>query len=106
MREKITHIIDNEINSNKIDSAHGISSENIKQHLIDPVQQKYIHEMGKDKGEVLLWTVLEEDPKDMTGYTIFYDEGTQMFGLGMHGQDDSLISLGNYGTFIEALNGM
>ena len=52
-----------------------------------------------------LWTVLEEN-EDKTGYKIFYNEKENCFGLGMNSENDELLHLGNYGTFLETLERM
>ena len=103
--EYLRMIITNEINSAIIDNAHGINNRNIDDHLITPVLNTYIDSMN-DNLKHEFWTVLEESPYDKSGYTIFFDPNIKKFGLGARDPSDKLISLGIYGSFIEALTGM
>ena len=72
--------------------------------LIEPVKQKY-----KDSNEASevyeLWTVLEET-EDKSGYKIYFDEETKMFGLAIKSDKNELISIGEYGTFLKTLYSM
>ena len=89
-----------------INNLHGITGDNIEEHLILPNKQKYICEIGTEKLICEFWTVLEEDPKDKSGYKIFYDEEDNLFGLGIILINGTLMYLCHCGSFIEALNHM
>jgi hypothetical protein len=105
IKEHISNKISSEIKHEIIDNWHGIDQSNIAQHLITPSLEVYHDPMDESK-TYQLWTVLEEYPDEKSGYTIYYDQTEDEFGLGMHGESGKMISLGIYGSFIEALNGM
>ena len=54
-----------------------------------------------------LWLVLIEDPNEVAGYSIFYDQRDRVFGLAYreHGSQPWVV-VGQYGTFLETLEGM
>ena len=105
IKKHISDKIKNEIKDNPIDNWHGITIDNISKHLIPPLLENYFDPMDENVS-YQYWTVLEEFPEDKSGYTIFFVPNEEEFGLGMHGNSDQMISLGIYGSFIEALNGM
>jgi hypothetical protein len=75
---------------------------NLTKCLIKPVKEKYVSVF--DTSQTFdLWTVLIESED---GYRIFYDEEESKFGLANKFQNDDLMYLGNYGTFLETLAGM
>lgn len=104
LKENIIAKIKQEINQSIIDCAHGINNDNVDKYLIPPIKEKYAESINTSK-YFYLWTVLEEDPEEKKGYTIFYDEVRNDFGLGTH-TNNGLVYLGNCGTFIETLNSM
>ena len=72
--------------------------------LIEPTKQKY--KSANDSTETYdLWTVLEEN-EDKSGYKIYFDEETNMFGLAINSDKDELIDIGSYGTFLKTLYSM
>lgn len=72
--------------------------------LIEPTKQKY--KSANDSTETYdLWTVLEEN-EDKSGYKIYFDEETKMFGLAINSDKDELIDIGSYGSFLKALYSM
>ena len=99
---EITDIILDEIKGGfERSNFHGV---NLKKALLTPVKQKYISAQDNSIS-FELWTVLEET-EDQSGYTIFYDAEERNFGLGMKSEDNKLLYLGNYGSFLETLNAM
>lgn len=72
--------------------------------LIEPTKQKYKN-TNHSKGIYELWTVLEEN-EDRTGYKIYFDEKTKMFGLAINSDKSELIDIGSYGTFLKTLYSM
>jgi hypothetical protein len=105
IKKYISAKISSEIGENTIDNWHGINKNNIAKHLIPPLLETYFDPISENT-KYRLWTVLEELPEEKSGYTIFYDAEKDEFGLGMHGDSGKMFSLGIYGPFIEALNGM
>lgn len=105
IKKQIFERIKQEIENSPIDNWHGITLDNITKHLISPVFETYSNPMDETITHQY-WTVLEEYPEDRNGYTIFFDTNENEFGLGMHVKSKQMISLGIYGSFIEALNGM
>lgn len=72
--------------------------------LIEPTKQKY--KRSNDSTETYdLWTLLEEN-EDKSGYKIYFDEETNMFGLAINSDKDELIDIGSYGTFLKTLYSM
>ena len=72
--------------------------------LIEPIKQKYKN--ANDLTDIYeLWTVLEEN-EDKSGYKIYFDEETKMFGLAINSDKDELIDIGGYGTFLKTLYSM
>jgi hypothetical protein len=72
--------------------------------LIEPRLEDYVSALDKEIS-FKLWTVLEE-AVDGNGYKITFDEDDKAFGLGIKSENDQLIDIGTYGTFMEALKGM
>ncbi len=100
--EQVLDIILDEINSKfDISNHHGVD---LRKALITPILQEY--KSAIDKSQTFkLWTVLEET-KNKNGYKIFYNDEENYFGLGIKSEKDELLYLGNYGTFLETLEGM
>ena len=105
VKKYISVKISKEIRENTIDNWHGINRDNITKHLIPPLLETYFDPISENT-KYRHWTVLEELPEEKSRYTIFYDPLKDEFGLGMHGESGKMFSLGIYGSFIEALNGM
>ena len=105
VKKHISKKISNEIRNKTIDNWHGINKDNIAKHLIPPLLETYFDPINENI-KYRHWTVLEEFHEEKSGYTIFYDPEEDEFGLGMHGESGKMLSLGIYGSFIEALNGM
>ncbi len=100
--ELVSDIVLHEINSRfDISNLHGVD---LRKALITPILQEYKSAMDRSQ-TYKLWTVLEESEVG-TGYKIFYNEEENNFGLGMKSENDELLSLGNYGTFLETLENM
>ena len=77
---------------------------NLKKCLIEPIKQKYKN--ANDSADIHeLWTLLEEN-EDKNGYKIYYDEDSKMFGLAIKSDNDELIDIGGYGTFLKTLYSM
>ncbi|MAL17949.1 MAG: hypothetical protein CL667_09575 [Balneola sp.] len=105
MREFLKKHIKEDLKKNPLKGAHGIDSENIDEFLIEPKLEEYIGSSNRnDIFEV--WTVLQENPSERSGYTIFYDPEDKGFGLGLYTSDDQLMHLGFYGSFTKTLNSM
>jgi hypothetical protein len=83
---------------------HNVFGLDLAKCLIEPIKQKY--KDSNDSADIYeLWTVLEEaDGK--SGYKIYFDEKSKMFGLGIASNLDELIDIGNYGTFLQTLYSM
>lgn len=98
--EEVEQIIKLEV-GDKLDTAnmHGI---NLTQCLVKPVKQKHISVFDNSLA-FDLWTVLIESEN---GYQIFYDDDENTFGLATKSQNNELLYLGNYGTFLETLAAM
>lgn len=72
--------------------------------LVEPKRQKYND--ANNPAEVYeLWTVLEE-VKEGNGYKIYFDQETQMFGLGLKSESEELMDIGTYGSFLKTLYSM
>jgi hypothetical protein len=84
-----------------VSNLHGVD---LNKALIKPIKQEYKNAMDRSKS-FILWTVLQENEHG-SGYTIFYDEEDDSFGLGMKDDKQGLLYLGNYGSFLETLKGM
>jgi hypothetical protein len=106
IKKYVTGRIEDELCEGKIDNAHGITAESIERHLVDPVIQIYISDSRGEVNHLDLWTVLEEDSIGRSAYKVFFDPETNDFGLGATDSEGRLIYLGNYGSFLDALNGM
>ena len=107
-QKEIENIIRNEIKESPIDNWHGISRDNIENHIIEPLQKKYIDSWTK--GIVIKWLVLDESRENKnSGYQIVFDDKTLLFGLAVKGGKNSEgigTYIGDYGSFLETLNGM
>lgn len=99
---QITQIIQNELLAEPDHT--NVFGLDLTKCLIQPIQQTYIN-ANDQTDQYLLWTVLEET-EDHTGYTIYYDEETKMFGLGMWSKKDELLDIGSYGSFLKTLYSM
>lgn len=92
----------------KISNWHGISKNNIRKHLVNPIKIKYINAADGKISEY--WLVLDEMPNDpIDGYQIIYDENENIFGLATKTSMQSKttgVMIGFYGSFINALNSM
>lgn len=89
-------------------NAHGITAENLQDHLVSPPVLKKYGILSQTDSEQWcdLWLVFEEDPVTSKGYKIVYDQETQMYGLAMRTIDDGDLFLGLYGTLEKALVSM
>lgn len=98
--EKIKSSIEKEL----ITKPNFFNSHNLdlKKCLIEPIQQKYIDSFDNSK-TLNYWTVLIES---QDGYRIAYDPENDCYGLGIITNKDELMHIGNYGTFIETVEGM
>jgi hypothetical protein len=100
--KKISQIIEKEINGDwSISNAHGCD---LKKCLIRPKRRALdFHTEIRDA-----WIVLEEDPINLDGFMVYFDEKTNKFGLAQHSE-----GAGYYGyacnksdTFIAAFKSM
>ncbi len=98
--EEIKSLIDEELRSNL--SFFNSHSLNLEKCLIDPIQQDYVDSFDESK-RLKYWTVLIESEG---GYRIAYDPKNNCYGLGIVTDKNELMHIGNYGTFIETLEGM
>jgi hypothetical protein len=100
--EEIRRIISNELTAEPdVKNVFGLD---LTKCLIEPTKQKY--KSANDSTETYdLWTVLEEN-EDKSGYKIYFDEETKMFGLAINSDKDELIDIGGYGTFLKTLYSM
>lgn len=74
---------------------------NLTKCLLEPRKQKYKN--SNDAKEVYeLWTVFEEN-KDGSGYKIYFDEETGLFGLAIKSDGEELIAIGEYGNFLRTI---
>jgi hypothetical protein len=100
--QEIKDIINEELKSEP--DIHNVFGLDLTKCLVEPFRQKY-----KDSNDATdayeLWTVLE-DPEDKSGYKIYYDEESKMFGLAIQSDKDELIDIGNYGNFLKTLYSM
>jgi hypothetical protein len=100
--EEILIMIKNEISVTKeFFNPHHVDLDSA---LVYPVQQLYFDPIDQSK-TLILWTVLEETP-DRKGYKIFFSESEGLFGLGICTENDELLALGYYGSFITTLSCM
>ena len=98
--DEIRKIIEEELKSEPdINNVFGL---NLTEQLIVPTIQRYRDSADKEPFEKL-WTVLEGT--DKSGYVIYFDEETKMFGLGIQSNNE-LFNIGNYGTFLKTLYSM
>ena len=101
-KERIQEIISEELKSKPdIKNVFGLD---MTKCLIAPIRENYFQD-GDTKEFEVLWTVLEEIP-GVEGYRIYFDEGTEMFGLGMKSREGKLIDIGSHGTFLQTLYSM
>ncbi len=100
--EKIKGIINNELTAEPdVKNVFGLD---LIKCLIEPTKQKY--KITNDmKVTYELWTVLEEN-EGKSGYKIYFDEETNMFGLAINSDKEELIDIGGYGTFLKTLYSM
>ncbi len=104
--ERISEIILKDIQKYEIDNWHGITMDNIEEYLISPRLETYLDSSNND-APIKYWTVLEEYPKQQSGYTIYFDLDIDQFGLGTYNdRSTQIIALGIYGSFIDTLNAM
>jgi|SRR6516162_8965759 hypothetical protein len=80
---------------------HGVD---LRASLLAPERRLFSN--GQDKSAREMWLVLEEKPRDGSGYKIVFDKAERKFGLAMPGRDGQDVFLGFYGTFLETFNGM
>ena len=59
--------------------------------------------LGDNSKIINYWTVLIESED---GYRIAYDSENDCYGLGIITDKDELMHIGNYGSFIETVEGM
>ncbi len=104
---EIANIIKTEISEDQFDNWHGISKDNLAEFLITPTRKQYF-DSWTDK-LVTKWLVLDESPNEKDGYQIVFDEETKLFGLATKSSkhsDTIGTHIGDYGSFIDTLNGM
>lgn len=102
----ITAVIEKELTATTVlQNWHGISIENIRQHLVPPHEEEFQSWNGDP---VKVWVVLDEIPDEpSSGYLVVFNPSSQKFGLGLKPhQDKPGTFLGTYGTFLETLAGM
>src|SRR3989442_612845 len=106
--QKLEQIIQGEIESNQIENWHGITKENIQQHLIKPILIDIVTAWNNQLNKY--WLVLDERPDDKKiGYQIIFDEKESKFGLATKTGTKTNgigVMIGLYGSFINTLNGM
>ncbi len=108
VKKIISGLIEKELREGKIDNAHGINAENLREHLVEPVKQSYENEYWSDGTAIRidLWTVLEECPEKKNGYRVFFDPKNQQFGLAETDHRGRPVYLFHTGTFLQALQAM
>lgn len=94
--------INQEIQQGGISSNWHVSD--VYKHLIEPIQESYIDSFDQKK-RIELWTVFEEIA-DRSGYKIVYNSENNSYGLGITAENDDLMFIGYYGSFIETFNAM
>ncbi len=100
--EKIKNIIIDELTVEP--DIRNVSGIDLTKCLIEPVKQKYIN--SNDSTDIYeMWTVFQEN-EDKSGYKIYFDEETKMFGLAISSDKDELIDIGGYGTFLKTIYSM
>ena len=97
--EQIQELIAIEIR--EIKDLENIFKFDVKSFLIKPIQQSYLNFDSTES--YILWTVYEES-KD--GYKIYFNDEINAFGLGIISENNCLIDIGIYGTFLETLDAM
>ena len=100
--QEIKDIINEELKSEP--NVHNVFGLDLTKCLVEPVRQKY-KDSNDSRETYELWTVLEET-EDKSGYKIYYDEESKMFGLAIQSDKDELIDIGNYGNFLKTLYSM
>lgn len=70
--------------------------------LIEPKRQSY-KRSNESADTYEFWTVLEESE---SGYKLYFDEETRMFGLAVKSDKDEFVDIGSYGTFLKTLYSM
>ena len=76
----------------------------LRKCLVDPRKVNLSFEHSDNSLEV--WLVLEEKPTEIEGYIVFFDERESCFGLAYRSNPHSMVSVGHYGGFLEAFDGM
>ena len=104
-KEAIVAAIDKELSGGEIHNAHGITSDNIQAHLVEPRLETF-RGLSDETPELDLWVVLEEYPGDIRGYLVTYDPTNASFGLAVTSADGEGLYIGAYGSFLKALNSM
>ncbi|NQY30900.1 MAG: hypothetical protein HRT69_15710 [Flavobacteriaceae bacterium] len=99
---EIKEIINQELEGEfDLTNVHGL---NLNDCLIEPKKEIYLS--STDESITFeLWTVLEESA-DRSGYKITFDGTDKSFGLGILTDQNKLMDIGTYGTFIETIKGM
>jgi len=77
----------------------------LRRCLVEPVQVVYT-EVGAEGRQLPLWVVMVEDPKDIWGYEIVFDEQRRSFGLAFPGKAGKPMFLGYFGSFLETFDAM
>jgi hypothetical protein len=104
-KESIVAAIQDELSAGEIDNAHGITSDNIQAHLVEPRLETF-GGLSDETPELDLWVVLEEYPGDIRGYLVTYDPTNASYGLAVTSTDGKGLYIGAYGSFLKALNSM
>ena len=97
--KEISQIIEKEINGDK--SISNMHRCDLKKCLVRPRKRKLI--FPKEIKEC--WIVLEEDPLNLEGFKIFFDEENKKFGLAGHGEPYAYVC-NLHDTFLEAFESM
>jgi hypothetical protein len=101
-KEKIQEIINNKLKSEpNIKNVFGLD---LTKCLVTPTKENYFNDTDTNESENL-WTVLQESPR-AEGYTIYFDEETGQFGLGVKSKEGRLVDIGSHGTFLQTLYSM
>lgn len=100
--DKIINIIIDELTL--VPDIRNVSGIDLTKCLIEPVNQKYIN--SNDSTDIYgMWTVFQEN-EDKSGYKIYFDEETKMFGFAISSDKDELIDIRGYGTFLKTIYSM
>lgn len=73
-------------------------------HLIEPKKEVYLSSIDP-RTSFVFWTVFEEI-LDRSGYKITFNPEDDSFGLGILTENDQLLYIGSYGSFIDALKAL